>query len=56
MDLSLLTTDFKEEYFRFIIDKYDLTDDIEKMLNKKEVKKFYYLNLKIVLMRVFQLC
>ena len=43
MDLSLLTTDFKEEYFRFIIDKYDLTDDIEKMLNKKEVKKFNFI-------------
>ena len=43
MNLSFLYTDFKEKAFRFIIDKKDLTDEIEKMLNKEEVKEFIYI-------------
>lgn len=43
MDLSLLNADFIEKIFRYKIDKKDLTDEIEKMLNKEKVKEFTYI-------------
>ena len=43
MDLSLLNANFIEKIFRYKIDKKDLTDEIEKMLNKEKVKEFTYI-------------